>query len=210
MDSATQVIIGVAVVGLGVATVVVGLVAGEESEFRYVEDVVGAPARHASGTFTLIGTPLMPNATTATRVVTLWEDAGAQRQSEVVVTLSGPDASGVTTFAAENRTRAPGARAAEPTTTGASWTVSGPHVAFLVRGFPHEGAPAEDVWALYRDLPPEPLPPKPSQFTGRLATSAPDGTPLPPGVLLFEVDTYKIGCSSKFLPPEAQEAMDPA
>ena len=44
--------------------------------------------------------------------------------------------------------------------------------------------------------------PKPSQLTGHLASTLPDGSPVPDGVLVYEVKEYKAGCSSKFLPPQ--------
>lgn len=209
MQALTQVLIGAAIVALGGITVAVGLLAGEEEQFRYVQDVLQDPGAYASGTYTLIGSPAMLlNGSAQARHVALWQDGGSPRQSELLLSVGLPSGQGVTTWTAENRTRAPGSTDPDPTPVLSAWTVEGPHAAFLIHGFADEGGSAPTVWALYRGLLSEPLPPKPSQFTGRLATATPAGAPLPPGVLVFEVDSYKVGCSSKFLPPTLQEAAD--
>ncbi|HEX2067023.1 MAG TPA: hypothetical protein VHI93_09450, partial [Candidatus Thermoplasmatota archaeon] len=61
------------------------------------------------------------------------------------------------------------------------------------------------VWAWYDRAPGSPLQPKPSQFHGHLLTHLPDGTVLPAGALVYRVESYTAGCSSKFLPPELQD-----
>lgn len=207
MDTGAQIIIGIAVVAIGAVTLGAGVWMEEEAAFRQVNELLAAPDAHRDGTFTLVGSPLVttrdggPNETT--RVV-MWRDAGGVRQSSHSLRVVVDPNDGTSRWTFRNETRAvggPSAQAFEPIV--AEWTIDGPHVVFLIRGWAASGEATPEVWGVYRDVPPEPLEPKPSQFVGRLLDALPAERALADGPLVWSVESYTIGCSSKFLPPEA-------
>lgn len=200
MDAGAQAIVAFSAIAVGLGTVAVAMLVDEDARFRQVEDLLADPAGHREGTFTIIGVPEASLDDASTRRVAVWMEGGDAWQSEVVVRAAGPDATGVTRWTSENRTRSPGAAAPETAPTVLAWNVAGAHTAFRIHAFSGEGA----VWAIYKGVIPEPLEPKPSQFDGRLARALPDGRAVPTDVLVFEVDDYKIGCSSKLVPADAE------
>ncbi|MFA5861325.1 MAG: hypothetical protein WDA16_06475 [Candidatus Thermoplasmatota archaeon] len=205
MDAIVQVLVGLGVVGLGVTALAFGLLNQEDAVFRHVDEVLAAPAAHMDGEFTLIGTPLPGNASTRT---VMWSDAGSLRQSILTLTVTGPGSDGVSRWHIENETRVPGRTDDEASSTlhVEEWNLTGPHAVFLIRGFAEHNETPPQVWAVYRENLPEPLAPKPSQFTGHFWARLPTGPVVPSDALVWDVRTYTVGCSSKFLPPEDQAA----
>lgn len=217
MNRRTRLLIGAALLALGAGLAALAL-AGEDADVRYVEDLLENPASHGHGTYTLLGIPqpplvprtgpsgtlLEPNPEYAgeTVTVTAWTQDGVLYHS--THTLRAEETGGTSAWTYRNETRRAGSPepAAPPET--ASWTLPG--VAFPVQAFDDGDGATPRVWALYAGVLQNPLQPKPSQFEGRLLTALPDGTPLPDGALLYQVDDGGItaGCSSKFLPPETE------
>lgn len=205
MDAIVQVLVGLGVVGLGVTALAFGLLSQEDAVFRHVDEVLADPAAHAKSEFTLIGTPIQGNSTTRT---VMWSDAGSPRQSTLTLTVAGPGRDGISHWRLENETRVPGSTggAAPPILHVSEWNLSGPHAVFLIQGFAEHNETPADVWAVYRQNLPEPLQPKPSQFTGHFWTRLATGQSVPADALVWDVRTYTVGCSSKFLPPQDQAA----
>ncbi len=222
MNRRTQAIIGVTVIVLGVGIVALGFI-DDEASVRYVDDLIRDPSGHSAGSFTVMGIP-QPREITVTgsdgtsRVesnggfsnqttsVVGWQHDGRLMVSTHTLWVSGPDAAtGVSHWTFRNETREAGRPdlVAEP--IEASWNLTGPHLVFLIQGFVDENGETPTVLGVYRGTLREPMQPKPSQFKGHLLTELPDGTRLPDGALVYGVDTYTAGCSSKFLPPEARE-----
>lgn len=213
MNRRSWTIVGAVVAVLGAGVYALGLVEGD-ADVRQVGDVVADPAAHRGGTYTLVGMPqpaevpvqapgggveMVPNAAhrNETRHVAAWHLDGRLVHS---VHALRRDADG--TWHATNTSRFAGTdQEAAPTTTA---TFRLPGTAFPIEGFAAQGAAKAWLWATYEGPLRDPLQPKPSQFEGRLLTHLPDGTPLPDGVLVFHVEAYTVGCSSKFLPPEAE------
>ncbi len=216
MNGRTQLFIGLAVVLLGVGVVALAFV-GDEARVRRVEDLLAEPAGHTQGDYVLLGVPqpaevpvteaagvsLVPNPawSNATSSTVRWTGPDGTYYSTRTVTAD-EDADGTVHWAWRNETRRlPSDPALAFPAQETSWTTSGVR-AFTVQAFDDGDGDTPRVWALYGGPLKDPMQPKPSQFTGRLASALPDGSPLPDGVLVYEVDEYKAGCSSKFLPPE--------
>lgn len=187
--------------------------AGSEADVAQVAEVVAEPDGFLGKRAMLIGVPqpaevpvtgergveLVPNPawspTTSRAGAWRWAD-GTLMHSVHQVTLDSY-ADGRATFTVRNDTRPAGAVESEATTS--RFTVEG-YRPVPVQGF---GAHPPAIWALVRESQvKEAMQPKPSQFEGTLLTALPDGTPVPDGALLWLVQEYTAGCSSKFLPPE--------
>jgi hypothetical protein len=221
MNRRTQVLIGLSLVLLGAGAWAVGLV-DADSNVRRVEDVVAEPARYHGGRTVLLGVPQPPEVPLATsqgvvlapndgwsdRIVhtVRWSDADGQAwysTRTVVVTL---DAEGAL-WSYRNETRrlpADPEPAFEPATM--AWRTTGSRV-FAIEAFRDATADTPRVWGLYSGVLKDPMQPKPSQFTGHLLATLPDGRPVPDGAYLYHVEEFKAGCSSKFLPPEEKERL---
>ncbi|MBI4392930.1 MAG: hypothetical protein HY556_03900 [Euryarchaeota archaeon] len=214
MRGSTQLLVGLSVVVAGVGAVVLGL-ANEEATVRYVADIVQSPDSHYRGTYTLLGTgepPRIPDASAsglstnpafrnAVNLTRVWYDQGKPRQSTLTTWAEEmPDGSTRWTF--ENATSAPGNTSWSQPPSRSSWTVSGTHSYFLIRAFRTGESEPATIWGLYMGNLPEPMQPKPGQFKGHLLSVAPDGTPIPEGALVYLVEQYTAGCSSRFVPSE--------
>jgi hypothetical protein len=226
MNGRTQLLIGLAVVVLGLGVVALAFLE-DEASVRRVEDLVARPDRHDSGTYVLLGVPQPPevpltgstgvvlaanpgwaNATSSTEA---WTHGSSTYYSTRVVsaTADATDPTGQTfhwTWRNETRRLPSDPQLAFPAEER-TWTTTGAR-AFTVQAFDDGDGDTPRVWALYGGPLKDPMQPKPSQFTGRLATALPDGSPIPEGALVYEVDEYKAGCSSKFLPPEEKQRLE--
>ena len=212
MIRSTQGLIGVALLAL--AAVFVGLAfVDQEAQATRIPDVLAGRDRA-----TLLAIPqppmvpllggdaLVPNQDY--RDTASWQKAwtaadGTRHHAVYALTLAS--ANGTTTqWDLLNTTRLAGA--AQPhAITRAGWTLEG-YLAVPADDFADGDAYTPRLWTLIpAQLVREPLQPKPSQFTGGLLRTLPDGTPLPDGALLWAVEDFKVGCSSKFLPPEERE-----
>ncbi len=221
MNIRTQLIIGAVVVALGVGVVMLGFV-DQDSNVRQVHELLSSPDDHAKGTYTLVGIPQPEILTTfasggdtvervnaafqntTTRTIA-WNQGDTRYFSTLSLTVAGPDENGTSHWSLQNRTTLPGSLDEALPTTWSNWTLTGPHKLFLIQGFVDENGDTPIVFGVYQGVLREPLQPKPSQFEGRLATALPDGTPLPSGAMLFWVDEYTAGCSSKFIPEEQRD-----
>lgn len=218
MNGRTQLLIGLAVVLLGIGVVALAFVGGED-KVRRVEDLVAEPAAHEHGTYTLLGVPQpetipltgaegvvqAPNPawTDTTTTTVRWPaDPAAPQHYYSTRTLTVEQDGDAVHWTWRNETRRLPTDATLAFPPGnATWTTTGAR-AFTVQAFDDGDGDTPRVWALYGGPLKDPMQPKPSQFTGRLAATLPDGTPVPDGVLVYQVDEYKAGCSSKFLPPQ--------
>lgn len=216
MRLGTQVLVGGALLVLGALTLYLASTQGEAA-VRQVPEILAAPAAHAHGTYTMLGIPepaqlpltgpngtvLRPNPEFADSTVTTltWNHGGERVFSTLTLTVH--DDGNALLWTLRNETRrlpADPEQIFPPQTT--SWHLGTSGQAFPVAAF--TDPQHQRVWAWYAKAPEHPLQPKPSQFSGHLMTTLPDGTPLPPGALIYQVDGYTAGCSSKFLPPELQ------
>lgn len=221
MNRRTQAIIGVTVVLLGAGVVALGFL-DDEATVRYVADIIEDPNGHASGKYTLLGVPQPrelavigsdgagatqdnPSFVNETTRVVGWHRGGTLFVSTLTVTVEGPDAAGVSHWSVRNETREAGRPALVGPATQHNWTITGPHLVFLIEGFIDSNGDTPAVFGVYRGTLREPMQPKPSQFQGHVMTSLPDGSPVPGDALVYWVEEYTAGCSSKFLPPEARE-----
>jgi hypothetical protein len=221
MQRRTQVLIGVALVALGVGAWALSLAEGE-GNVRRVEDVLAEPQRYATGSTVLLGVPqpeVVPVAA-AEGTVLRANDGWANATSTTVawMDLDGTLWHSTRTVAAEtdgdqtrwtyrNETRHPGAAQAAFPPVVVEWTTAGPRV-FAIEAFHDATAETPRIWGLYDGVLKDPMQPKPSQFTGRLLTQLPDGRPVPDGAFLYDVEEFKAGCSSKFLPPEEKARLE--
>jgi hypothetical protein len=213
----TLAIVAAAILGAGVATLWLAATEGE-ANIRMVEELLAQPAAHRHDSYVLMGIPqpervpltgpngtlLAPNpAFNATTVATTaWTRDGTIHYSTHILTPRERD--GRLHWSFRNETRllpADPEPAWEPVT--AEWVLGAPGEAFPVTAF--RDGERQRVWAWYPKAPENPMQPKPSQFTGRVLDALPDGTPLPPGAVLYRVEEFTAGCSSKFLPPELQD-----
>lgn len=216
MNGRTQLFIGLAVVLLGIGVVALAFV-GDEASVRQVEDLVADPARHEHGEYVLLGVPQPeqvpltgatgpvlaenPDWTDQTSSTVRWTQGTSSYYSTRTVSAV-TDAEGVVHWTWRNETRRlPSDPQLAFPAEERTWTTTGAR-AFTVQAFDDGDGDTPRVWALYAGPLKDPMQPKPSQFTGRLASTLPDGSPMPDGVLVYEVHEYKAGCSSKFLPPE--------
>ncbi|MHB8632617.1 MAG: hypothetical protein ACYDBQ_01435 [Thermoplasmatota archaeon] len=214
MKVGTRLAIGAVLVASGVAMAGAALW-GKGSDVRQVADVLAAPADHVHGRWTLLGVPEPPQvpvttasgpslvengvAVTTTTTVTAWTRGGITYHSTHILNAT-PDATG-THFSFRNETRVAGHPQLAFPPVVASWEMPGR--AFGVRGFQVDSSTPPAVWAVYAGPFKEPLQPKPSQFVGHLAGTV-GGQPLPDGALVYLVESYTAGCSSKFIPPAEQ------
>ena len=221
MNRRTQLLIGVAVVVLGLFVVSLGFASGE-SNVRRVEQVVAAPAAHTRGHYVLLGVPepelipltgasgveLQPNPawsdTTSTTV--RWEKDGQTYYSTRSVTVNATGETAFWSFRNETRRLPSDPDLAWPAQTS-NWTTTGQRV-FAIQAFDDGDGDTPRVWGLYAGVLKDPMQPKPSQFTGHLLARLPDGSPVPDGAYLYDASEYKAGCSSKFLPPEEKARLD--
>jgi len=215
----TRILVGVALLALGGATVWLATTQAQ-ADVRQVGDVLAHPAAYTHGRYTLVGVPqpesvpvttpqgaaLQPNPQwgNATRTTTSWTSGGKQYFStHTLQVLPQPDGSLRWSFRNETRRTPADTQLAFPVVT-AQWTQGQAGQAFPVEAFTSRpGGPAR-VWAWYDKATEHPLQPKPSQFRGHLMATLPDHSPAPDGLLVWIVEEYTAGCSSKFLPPEAQ------
>lgn len=216
MNRRTQVLIGLSLVALGIGAWALSLAEGEAS-VRRVEDVVAEPARYATGEHVLLGVPQPPLvpvvgdegkelvanpdwADQTSHTVRWTDDEGAVWYSTRSVHVAIDGDAVRWTYRNETRELPADPRPAyEPTVL--EWTTTGGR-AFAIQAFHDSTADTPRIWGLYSGTLKEPMQPKPSQFTGSLLTHLPDGTPVPDGAFLYDVQDFKAGCSSKFLPPE--------
>lgn len=219
MNRRSQAIIGATLALLGVGAVALGY-AEDESTVRYVADIMDDPAAHQRGTYTLLAIPQphtlnpgtdqerpnpdRPDHTTHTTMETI---DGRPTQVTYTLTVAGPDDDGISHWSLQKTLRVPGTTDVE-TPPPTNWTVDGPHHVFLIQGFPDAQGDAPVLWGVYDGDLRDPLQPKPSQFTGHLATTLPGGEAVPEGARVYEVAEYTAGCSSKFLPDDVAEEYD--
>ncbi len=210
MNTSTRLIIGAAVILIGAGIIGLGFIE-QESDVRYVNDITERPADHVTGSYTLLGMPqpqelpdpqgTRPNpsySNETTRVIG-WVQGGTQYFSTLTLRVAVGETSH---WSLENITRIPGQGTVS--TTYQNWTIDVPHMVFQIQGFPDENGIQPVVWGVYTGVLTQPMQPKPSQFTGHVASDL-FGTPLPDGALVYFVEEYTAGCSSKFLPPDLQE-----
>jgi hypothetical protein len=218
MNSRTRLVIGALIIGTGAVTLWLASTASQES-VRYVEQIVADPSGNTQGSYTLLGVPqperiplsgssgtfLVPNRDWSNETVSerAWSQAGATYSSTLTLTVAA-QADGSIAWRLHNETRLANHAALTSPPTDATWRLGTAGQAFQVSSFATAGHQPMRLWAWYDATPENPMQPKPSQFVGHLMTNLPDGSPLPSGALVYEVDQFTAGCSSKFLPPEAQ------
>lgn len=221
MNGRTQTLIGLAVVLLGLGVVALAFVE-DEATVRSVEDVLAQPARHQEGRYVLLGVPQPPEVpltgatgvtmapnpqwTNTTSSGEFWGPADDRRFSLRTVTVEVQGDTATWTWRNETK-RLPSDTALLVPAQEVTWTTSGVDV-FTVRAFDDGDGDTPGLWAVYGGPLKDPMQPKPSQFTGRLATTLPDGSPVPEGAFVYEVQEFKAGCSSKFLPPEEKARLE--
>lgn len=223
MNRRTQALIGVALVALGIGAWALSLAEGEAG-VRRVEDLVAEPSRYGAGEHVLLGVPQPPLVTvvgdegralvdnpewdnvTAHTVRWTDEDGAVWFSTRTVAVAFGV---GEVHWTYRNETRvlpADPMPAYEPTVL--EWTTPAMGRAFAIQAFHDATADTPRIWGVYSGSLKEPMQPKPSQFTGTLLTTLPDGRPVPDGALIYDVQDFKAGCSSKFLPPEEKERLE--
>ncbi|HUR60979.1 MAG TPA: hypothetical protein VM286_01265 [Candidatus Thermoplasmatota archaeon] len=212
----TQLLAAGAILALGAGTLWLAA-SSAEADVRFVEQVTADPASHTRGTYTLMGIPepaqvpvtgpngtqLVPNPEfrNLTRTTSVWQRAGQVYYSTHTLGVRG-DAFGTLWWFRNETRRSPTDQAPAFPVVTAEWHLGAAGQVFPVAAF--TDPEHQRVWAWYDRGTDSPLQPKPSQFTGRLLSILPDGTPLPAGALVYKVEQYTAGCSSKFLPPELQ------
>jgi hypothetical protein len=216
MRARTQIVIAAAVVALGLATLYLASTQSQSS-VRFVEEVTARPQDHTTGAYTLMGIPepdripltgpngtvLVPNPEyrNETRTTFVWQHGGEVFYSTHTVSVRSEGDAVVWSLRNETRHLPADAQLALPAVS-ATWRLGAVGQVFPLTAF--TDPEHQRVWAWYSQPLEHPLQPKPSQFVGHLMTHLPDGTPLPAGALVYQVDEYTAGCSSKFLPPELQ------
>lgn len=222
MQRRTQVLIGLAVVALGLGAWALGLAEGQSS-VRRVEDVMAEPGRYSTGSTVLLGVPQPPQVPVdAAEGTVLRDNPGWANQTSSTVhwtdaagaawystrTLAVEADGDVTRWTYRNETRvlpADPLPATEPVVV--EWTTTGVRV-FPIEAFHDATQDTPRIWGIYDGVLKDPMRPKPSQFTGHLLATLPDGRPMPDGAFVYDVQEYKAGCSSKFLPPEEKERLE--
>ncbi|MES2155620.1 MAG: hypothetical protein V4510_10835 [bacterium] len=219
MNHSSRLMIGAAILALGAGTVWFASTQAP-ADVRQVDEVVGNPAGHMRGSFTLVGVPQPeqvpvtvaqgvvlqenPEWRNETRTTTTWFLDGQLVFSLHTLTASaGADGALHWSFRNETRRHPTDLQPVVPV-VAATWVSGLAGQAFPIDGFSAEQGHPARIWAIYGKATEHPLQPKPSQFKGHLMASLPDGTPVPDGALIWVVQDYTAGCSSKFLPPEAQ------
>lgn len=226
MNARSRLLVGAAILALGAGTLWIAATQSQD-DVRYVESILAAPESHRDGHYTLMGIPeppqvpilgangtalvANPDFANATRSTIRWQRDGATYFSTHTLAIQ-PESDGRLKWTFRNETRRTPAdpQLAFPLEES-TWHHGMGHQAFPVVAFSADAKVHADtprIWAFYDKAPEHPMQPKPSQFTGRLMTTLPDGTPLPDGALVYDVDTFTAGCSSKFLPPEARDKYD--
>lgn len=217
MQRRTWTLIGAALVLMGIGVLALGLLE-DEARVRQVGELVADPQGHSQGSFTLVGVPQPPRLErqdgsssrenpeyqNTTRHVVMWEHEGRLVQSTLTLSMEGPTEDGSTHWTFRNTTRRAGDGAQALPVQEERFSLRGPHTVFLIESFAR-GDAMEHLWGIYPGVLKEPVQPKPSQFSGRMATTLPDGAQVPDGALLFWVEEYTAQCSSKFIPEEFQE-----
>lgn len=223
MNRRTQVLIALSLVALGVGAWALSLAQGG-SGVRRVEDVVAAPASFTASEHVLLGVPQPeqvpmsaqqgtvlrdnPSWSNSTSSTVRWTDAAGQTwysTRTVAVTLAGDGAHW--SYRNETRRLPADPEPAFPPTT-AEWTTPASARAFAIEAFHDATSDTPRIWGLYSGPLKDPMQAKPSQFTGRLLSTLPDGRPVPDGAFLYDVQEFKAGCSSKFLPPEEKQRLE--
>lgn len=218
MNARSRLVIGACILALGAGTLWVAATQSQD-DVRYVQDLLARPADHREGTFTLMGIPepeevpvmradggtmlANPLFTNETRDTVAWTKDGVVQYSTRILRTE-PQADGTLRWSFRNETRLLPADPAPVSVSQSEWNFGRAAEAFPVVGFSPDGRVHPDtprVWAVYGKAPEHPMQPKPSQFTGRLLSTLPDGTAIPEGALIYEVTQFTAGCSSKFLPP---------
>jgi hypothetical protein len=221
MQRRSQVLIALSLVALGIGAWTLSLAEGEAS-VRRVEDLVAEPQRYSSGEHVLLGVPQPPlvpvvgdeGKTLAdnpdwadhTSHTVRWtgEDGQAWYSTRSVnVSIEGETVH----WSYRNETRRlPADPLPAYEASVLEWTTTGGR-AFAIQAFHDATADTPRIWGVYSGPLKEPMQPKPSQFTGHLMNELPDGTPVPDGAYLYDVQDFKAGCSSKFLPPEEKDRL---
>jgi hypothetical protein len=213
MKGRTRLLIGLSLVALGLGVAAMGLFE-DGSDVRYVEDMVERPAAHMHGEYTLMGIPQPiqvpltggtgtqlednPGWVNETRTVAAWTRGGTTYHSTHI--LSAEPGTLTSRFTFRNETRVAGDDALAFPAEETAWDAAGR--AFTVQAFDDGDGDTPRVWAFYAGPLKQAMQPKPSQFTGHVLARLPDGTPLPDRAVLYQVEEFTAGCSSKFLPPE--------
>lgn len=221
MNGRTQLLIGLTVVVLGIGLVGLAFLE-DDATVRRVEDLLSAPGQHGHGSYVLLGVPQPPEvpvaAATGTQLVAneawsnqttatvRWSQGDATYYSTRTVSVALDGDAAQWTWRNETR-RLPSDPALAFPAEERTWTTVGLRV-FTVQAFDDGDGDTPRVWATYAGPLKDPMQPKPSQLTGRLATTLPDGSPMPDGAFVYDVTDFKAGCSSKFLPPEEQRRLE--
>lgn len=219
MNARSGIIIGATLVAMGVGVVGLGFIE-QEGQVRYVHDIVADPQAHRAGSFTLLGMPQppvlsgigeggdaeMPNPgyRDHTRHVVAWWQAGIQHFSTLTlrVELAGD---GTSHWSLHNVTRAPERPGHSFPATYENRTITAPHKVFLIQGFEDASGQSPYLFGVYEGVLRDPVQPKPSQFRGHVADRLPGGAAVPAGAIVYHIDEYTAGCSSKFLPAEVRD-----
>ncbi len=218
MNGRTRALVGASILALGAATF--WLAASQaQADVRQVGEVILDPDSHMQGHFTMVGVPQAetipitapqgvvltanPAWRNETRTTTSWTQDGTKFYSLHILRVAATPQGLEWTFRNETR-RTPADTNLAFAPIEESWVSGAAGQAFPIEAFASgPGGPAR-IWALYGKATEHALQPKPSQFKGHLLATLPNGAPVPDGVLVWIVEEYTAGCSSKFIPPEAQ------
>lgn len=221
MNGRTRLLIGLAVIALGLGLVALAFYE-DDAAVRRVEDLLADPEGHDAGSFVLLGVPqpsevpvtssagvaLQPNDdwTNTTSSTIRWSRDGLSVYSTRTVQVAVDGEQATWTYTNTTRRLPTDGEPLEPPTTR-TWQTAATR-AFTVQAFDDGDGSTPRVWALYDGPLKDPMQPKPSQLTGHLATALPDGSPVPDGAFIWLVSDFKAGCSSKFLPPEEKARLE--
>ncbi len=219
MNGQTRLLVGLAILGLGAGTFWLASTQAQ-ADVRQVGEVLGDPAAHTNGRFTLVGVPepasipitssqgvvlaANPEWSNRTSMGSSWTRDGTHYYSTIVLGVEA-QGDGRLHWTLRNETRlSPADTTLAFPAQQESWFFGSAGEAFPVQGFEDGPGTPPRIWALYDKSLEHAMQPKPSQFRGHLLAALPDGTPVPTDARIWIVDEYTAGCSSKFLPPEAQ------